>query len=280
MYIRSRDYRQQLLSCRLSYPYFFFISTLCILPIDLSINRYTFCYHNNVMRYISALILFIFLLLSSSFNIYLAKDKIGAMTVAEVVDGDTFQLFSGKRVRLMGVDAPEYDRCGGKEARSLLTRLILNKQVLIEEEVQETFGRSLALVYTTKYYFIKDQLVNKIIMEEGWARPDYRKNSQREVLTSAFHEAKNNNLGLWGPLCRETSVTQSPLPAEASAKVGQSSPCLIKGNIDKATYKKYYHLPGCKQYNQIIMEKDIGEQYFCTEDEATRAGFLKSAGCP
>ncbi len=223
------------------------------------------------MKYIFQGIVFIFLLISSFLNLYFVKERGLSLTVSEVVDGDTFQLASGKRVRLMGVDAPEYDRCGGKEARTLLTQLVLNKQVIVEEEVQETFGRSLALIYTTKYYFIKDQLVNKIIMEKGWARPDYRKNSQREILTTVFHTAKKNNLGIWSPLCRETSkVSQPP----------QSSQCLIKGNIDKATYKKYYHLPGCKQYNQIIMEKDIGEQYFCTEAEATRAGFLKSAGCP
>lgn len=168
----------------------------------------------------------------------------------------------------MGVDAPEYNRCGGKEAKTLLAQLILSKQVMIEEEMQEAFGRSLALVYTAKYYFLKDQLVNKIIMEKGWARPDYRKNSQREVLTTAFHEAKNKNLGIWSPLCRE------------APGISQSPQCTIKGNIDKSSYKKYYHLPGCKQYNQIIIEKDIGEQYFCTKDEATRAGFLKSAGCP
>jgi endonuclease YncB( thermonuclease family) len=32
------------------------------------------------------------------------------MTVGEVVDGDMFQLASGKRFRLMGVDAPEYTK--------------------------------------------------------------------------------------------------------------------------------------------------------------------------
>jgi len=37
-----------------------------------------------------------------------------------VVDGDTFQLKLGKRVRLLGVDAPEYNRCGGKEAKEAL----------------------------------------------------------------------------------------------------------------------------------------------------------------
>lgn len=228
------------------------------------------------MRHILTIVLLILLSFSIGLNIFLLKEKVSANTVLEVVDGDTFQLSSGERVRLMGVDAPEYNRCGGKEARELLSQFILNKHVLIEEETQEAFGRSLALVYTTKYYFLKDKLVNKIIMEKGWARPDYRKNSQREVLTNAFHTAKNKNLGIWSPLCRETSIPQSP----QSPKLPQSSPCLIKGNIDKATYKKYYHLPECKQYNQIIMEKDIGERYFCTEDEATRAGFLKSAGCP
>ena len=148
------------------------------------------------MRYIFKVIVFVFLFVSISFNLYFVEERAVSQTVTEVVDGDTFQLASGKRVRLMGVDTPEYNRCGGKEARALLSELILNKQIIVEEEVQETFGRSLALVYTTKWYFLKDQLVNKIMMEKGWARPDYRKNSQREILTAVFHEAKNKNLGI------------------------------------------------------------------------------------
>ena len=84
-----------------------------------------------------------------------------ANKVVEVVDGDTFQLQSGKRVRLMGVDAPEFDRCGGSEARKKLTALILNKTVTLTEEVSEAYGRSLALV------FADGKFVNKIILESG-----------------------------------------------------------------------------------------------------------------
>ena len=54
---------------------------------------------------------------------------------------------------------------------------------------------------------------------------------------------------------------------------------VIKGNIDKATYEKFYHLPECKHYNQVIMELDIGEKYFCSEKEAKKAGFKKASGC-
>lgn len=178
----------------------------------------------------------------------------------KVVDGDTFQLASGKRVRLLGVDAPEYDRCGGIEAKKLLSNLILNSYVLLTEEQQENYGRSLALVYSSKGF------INKIVLEKGWGRTDYRKNSQRNALTTAFHAAKNTNKGIFSSLCRTLSV--------------DTTSCNIKGNIDKNTYKKYYHLPVCRQYNQIVLEEDIGERCFATEQQAVQSGFTKAAGCP
>jgi len=110
-------------------------------------------------------------------------------------------------------------------------------------------------------------LVNRTVLEAGWGRPDYRKNSQRDALTAAFHNANDGKKGIFSPLCRIAIGTN------------QES-CFIKGNIDKNTYKKYYHLPTCKQYNQIVLEKDIGEQCFKTETDAIKAGFIKSAGCP
>lgn len=206
---------------------------------------------------------FIILLVSVSFNLLFYRSIQKQNTVVEVVDGDTFQLVSGKRVRLIGVDAPEYNRCGGKEARARLTELIKNKIVQLKEEQQETFGRSLALVYTST------QFINELMLKEGWGRTDYRKNSKRDLLTTAFHEAQQKKLGIWSSLCRESS-----------SDITNVTNCFIKANIDKVTYKKFYHLPGCKQYNQVIIEKDIGEQYFCSEEEAQKAGFKKASGCP
>lgn len=202
------------------------------------------------------------LLLSLLFNFYFYSFFEKQKIVTEVVDGDTFQLSSGKRVRLMGVDSPEIERCGGLEAKKVLTGLVLNKKVQLKEEVTEAFGRSLALVYAD------GKLINQIILESGWGRTDYRKNSQREVLTAAFHQAQKAKLGIFSELCRETE-TKPP-----------SADCLIKGNLDKDTYEKWYHLPSCSHYKQVIMEKDLGDRYFCTEKEAKGAGFKKAAGCP
>ncbi|MDH7476206.1 MAG: thermonuclease family protein [Microgenomates group bacterium] len=204
-------------------------------------------------------ILILITFISLSLNFYFYKTLTEQNRVVDVVDGDTFQLKSGKRVRLLGVDAPEYNRCGGAEAKKFLESKVMGKIVTIKEEQQETFGRSLALVYLNK------NLINEMVLKSGWGRPDYRKNSQRDKLTSAYHYAKNNQLGIFSSLCRD----DNPL-----------TNCIIKGNIDKNTYQKFYHLPNCKHYNEIVIEKDIGERYFCSEEEAQKAGFKKASGCP
>lgn len=204
------------------------------------------------------ILLFIIAAISVFLNINFYNQIQGQNRVTEVVDGDTFQLASGKRVRLMGVNAPEFDRCAGVEAKNRLSELILDKSVTLKEETDEAYGRSLALVY------IGDTFVNKTMLEEGWGRTDYRKNSQRDVLTEAFHKGQTEKLGIFSDLCRTEEV------------VGD---CVIKGNIDKNSYDKFYHLPGCLHYDEVIIEQDIGEGFFCTKEEAIEAGFQKASGC-
>jgi len=55
--------------------------------------------------------------------------------------------------------------------------------------------------------------------------------------------------------------------------------CNIKGNINRNTKAKFYHFPGCSTYSPAIVEKFNGDQWFCTEEEAQKAGFTKSGGC-
>lgn len=56
--------------------------------------------------------------------------------------------------------------------------------------------------------------------------------------------------------------------------------CIIKGNLDLNSGRKIYYFPGCSQYKFTIIEKDIGEDWFCTEKEAQEAGFVRSKTCP
>jgi hypothetical protein len=47
--------------------------------------------------------------------------------------------------------------------------------------------------------------------------------------------------------------------------------------VDDDTFQPY---SGKILINQIVIEKDIGEKYFCSEEEAISAGFIKASGCP
>jgi len=178
--------------------------------------------------------------------------------VVRVIDGDTFDLKDGRRIRLLGIDAPEIDLCGGSQAKKLLEELVLGKRVKIKEGDYRDYGRIMALVY------VNNLLANEVILKQGWARPLYAKNPEKEKLISAYSEAKNKKRGIF-----EKCQKKDPIDLN----------CPIKGNIDSNTKKKFYHLPNCYHYKETIISLDLGEKFFCTEDEAILAGFKKAAGC-
>lgn len=69
--------------------------------------------------------------------------------VTNVIDGDTFELANGDKVRLICVDAPELGKTGTDESKEFLEILILNKDVRLEKDVdnRDEYGRLLRYVY-------------------------------------------------------------------------------------------------------------------------------------
>jgi len=55
--------------------------------------------------------------------------------------------------------------------------------------------------------------------------------------------------------------------------------CQIKGNIN-GQGDKIYHLPQCLNYDNITINLDNGDSWFCSEAEALQAGWKKSNNCP
>jgi endonuclease YncB( thermonuclease family) len=178
--------------------------------------------------------------------------------VDRVIDGDTFVLTNKQDIRLMSVNAPEAGLCGSTEATDKLISLISGKKVRLEGDLNDHFGRLLALVY------IDDQLVNKEMIISGWARFTSTASSESENLKSAFQKAKTEKLGVFSSQCYQSTNPKN-------------SKCNIKGNIREG--KKTYFFPGCGNYSNVALELDQGDQWFCSESDAVSAGFTKSANC-
>lgn len=204
------------------------------------------------------IVLLVFSLCLNGYFLYLHFKR---QTVVNVHDGDTFTLSDGQRVRLLGVDAPELGNCFSDNAKQALSSLVVGKRVRITEEKRDMYGRRMGLVY------IGNVLVNDEMLRNGYARPDYTPNTQSVRLKDSYSYAKIHALGIHSPLCKQISPTPP------------SNNCVIKGNIDKATGEHFYHLPGCRHYAQIILDMDTGEGFFCSEREASSAGFRLAPDC-
>lgn len=115
------------------------------------------------------IILMIVFLITLSFYIIYGKEKIISQDlqiakVISVIDGDTFIIDSGEKVRLICVDTPEENEKGYQEAKQFLENLILNKQIRLEKDVSETdkFGRLLRYAYingTNSEIFVNKEII-------------------------------------------------------------------------------------------------------------------------
>jgi micrococcal nuclease len=149
-----------------------------------------------IFRLFSFLVAF-FLFASLAFA-YPQKESV----VKRVVDGDTFVLKTGEKIRLIGVDTPEYDlknhqiRFYGKEASEYSKKLLLGQTVRLEPDVKkkDKYNRFLAYVYLKNGTF-----VNLHLVEEGYAKARYYapNGRYRKLFTEAEKKAKNLRKGLW-----------------------------------------------------------------------------------
>ena len=119
------------------------------------------------------------------------------MTVTEVIDGDTFYLGNGDKIRMLGLNTPESGKPYSQEATEFLTSMLMGKEVTLvndsKNDDSDSYGRLLSHVY------INDTLVNYEIIKVGLAfwYPYTSGTDMDEMYEEAQHYASNNTLGLW-----------------------------------------------------------------------------------
>lgn len=188
--------------------------------------------------------------------------RANVVKVIGVIDGDTVVLQNKTRLRLRQVDAPEPEYCGGSQAKTLLESYVLNQSIRIEEQIPDQTGRAMALISANN---IK---INELLLGSGWVRYHSDSTSQTARLKEVAQRAKAEKKGIYSGLCLQTINPNNPN-------------CTIKGNLEnkRTSGRKLYYLPSCAQYKFVQVEGDLGEQWFCTEKEATAAGYIKAATC-
>ncbi len=115
-------------------------------------------------------------------------------------DGDTFDgMLNGEKVtfRLAGVDSPEKDEPLHKEAGNFLNSLIKKKVVYLEFLGKDPYGRTIVEVFLDKE---KNQHVNKMMLNEGFATSERYKNNENEYTHSTVEYISNELSELKGKM--------------------------------------------------------------------------------
>lgn len=184
--------------------------------------------------------------------------QVPSYEVTQVFDGDTFETKEKQYIRVSGIDAPEIGRCGSKEAKLALERLVLGKKLYIKI-LYHIGSRQMGQVYT------ESGSVSEAMLKAGWAIKIDKEGVKNPDDQKATDYARQQRLGIFSPLCTQTTNLQKPN-------------CTIKGNIVGGE-QKTYHLKECPSYEMTTLQLYVGDQWFCSEHDALSAGFKKAQSC-
>ena len=116
--------------------------------------------------------------------------------VQRVIDGDSIRLEGGRELRIIGINAPEYEMPRGDQARKRLRNLIENRRVYLQigEATADRYGRTLAHVFDKAGNNLAETLLREGYAFYAFVSPnDY--NAACYVM--AEKKARSNNRGVW-----------------------------------------------------------------------------------
>lgn len=188
---------------------------------------------------------------------------------ARVLDGDTLDV-AGTRVRLAGLDAPENDQtcqtehgvdwACGRYVTQELRALLRGADVRCVDEGDGGYGRMLGRCFWGDL----DLSAHLVGLGYAWVDPRFE-----QTYLSLEKDAAIAGRGLWA------MSSLRPWDHRVTRVVGRNAPtadCVIKGNIS-SNGTRIYHVPGQQHYDRTGIRTENGEQWFCTTQEAERAGW-------
>lgn len=215
----------------------------------------------------------------------------GAVITGRVVgvsDGDTVTVLDASkrqhRVRLLGIDAPEKDQDFGQASKRNLSDLVFGREVTVEYEKQDRYGRTLGKVMVGG----RSANLEQVRAGLAWFYRHYAEDvpsGDRQELEVTEGEARRARKGLW--------VQSNPTPPWDFRRCGKGTERVTEGGespTPKAPQEAapagriignrrsmIYHRPDCPNYHQISPANRV---YFGSRAEAERAGYREARNCP
>lgn len=189
-----------------------------------------------------------------------------------VIDADTWDV-GGETVRLFGIDAPEMDQdctrddgsawnCG-KWAAAEAGRRYEGRRAECRTVNTDRYGRTVARCFVGGTDAARDMVQDGLALAYRQYSMDY------DLDEKAAHV---RGVGIHEGSIQLPAEFRAARASAASAPVGD---CPIKGNISSKGVR-IYHAPGQENYGRTRISESKGERWFCSEAEATAAGWRRA----
>ncbi len=120
--------------------------------------------------------------------------------VVKITDGDTLYVLDANykqhKIRLAGIDAPERKQAYGLASRKHLASIVAGKQVTIEYQKRDRYGRIVGKVLVDGM----DACLEQVKAGFAWHYKKYQHEQSLEdqrLYAEAENQARNERLGLW-----------------------------------------------------------------------------------
>lgn len=120
--------------------------------------------------------------------------------VVGVADGDTITVLDATntqhKIRLLGIDAPEKAQAFGQRSKQSLSQLVQSKQVIVEFQKKDKYGRSVGKVVLNG----TDVCLEQIKLGMAWHFKHYESEQpkeDRETYAQAELVARSKVIGIW-----------------------------------------------------------------------------------
>lgn len=196
--------------------------------------------------------------------------------VVAIADGDTITVLDSEqrqhRVRLNGIDAPETGQPFSNVAKSHLSGLVFNRDVVVIGRKIDRYGRLVGTV------MVGDVNANLEQLRAGlaWFYRAYEADvpaDLRATYALAERDARAAKRGLWADGQPTAPWEHRNGPGPAAAPLGLlSTPAAIIGNRNS----KVYHLASCPDFGRVAEQNRVP---FASEEAAKAAGYRKAGNC-
>jgi len=190
--------------------------------------------------------------------------------VRSVTDGDTVTLTDGRRVRLIGINAPETAHDGrpaeplAQAARARLADLVGHGEVALEFEAtrQDHYGRDLAHLWLPDGRLVQDELLASGLAAAIAVPPNIR---YLDRYLAAEAGARRAHRGLWAEAYFAPRAATALGPADQGFR-------FISGTVERVGRSRKYVYLDLARAVSLMISLDDWERYFHAPDPDTWRG--------